>query len=65
METVRAEICKEQGMISGIEYIPYGPSTSFGPTMATQSSPPRVSAPPTGLDKCLFFISLVLDFLAV
>ena len=28
METVRAEICKEEGMISGIEYIPYGPSTS-------------------------------------
>ena len=24
-----------------------------------------VSAPPTGLDDCLFFISLVLDFLAV
>ena len=24
-----------------------------------------LSAPPTGLDECLFFISLVLDFLAV
>ena len=32
-----------------------------------ESSPPwmPVSAPPTGLDKCLFFISLVSDFLAV
>ena len=32
-----------------------------------ESSPPRlpVSAPPTGLDECLFFISFVSDFLAV
>ena len=32
-----------------------------------ESSPPRlpVSAPPTGLDECLFFISLVSDFLAI
>ena len=32
-----------------------------------ESSLPRlpVSAPPTGLDECLFFISLVSDFLAV
>ena len=44
-------------------------STSLGPTMATlhQSSPPwlPISAPPTGLDECLFFISLVSDFLAI
>ena len=42
-------------------------STSLGPTTATESSPPRlpVSAPPTGLDECLFFISLVSDPLAV
>ena len=33
----------------------------------SESSPSRlpVSTPPTGLDECLFFISLVLDFLAV
>ena len=37
------------------------------PPQQFESSPPRlpVSAPPTGLDECLFFISLVLDFLAV
>ena len=29
------------------------------------STPVPVSAPPTGLDECFFFISLVLDFLAV
>ena len=44
-------------------------STSLGPTMATlhQSSPPwlPISAPPTGLDECFFFINLVLDFLAL
>ena len=42
-------------------------SASLVPAMATrvQSTPVPVSAPPTGLDECLFFISLVLDFLAV
>ena len=37
------------------------------PPRQRESSPPRlpVSAPPTGLDDCLFFISLVSDFLAV
>ena len=37
------------------------------PPWQRESSPPRlpVSAPPTGLDECLFFISLVLDFLAI
>ena len=37
------------------------------PPWPRQSSPLRlpVSAPPTGLDECLFFISLVSDFLAV
>ena len=40
---------------------------SLGPTTATRvlSAPVPVSAPPTGLDECLFFISLVSDFLAV
>ena len=42
-------------------------SASLGPAMATRvlSAPVPVSAPPTGLDECLFFISLVLDFLAI
>ena len=37
------------------------------PPRECESSPPRVpiSAPPTGLDECLFFISLVSNFLAV
>ena len=42
-------------------------SASLGPTTATRvlSAPVPVSAPPTGLDECLFFISLVSDPLAV
>ena len=36
-------------------------SASLGPAMATRV----LSAPPIGLDECLFFISLVSDFLAV
>ena len=46
-------------------FIPH--STSLGPAMATRvlSAPVPVSAPPTGLDVCFFFIYLVLDFLAV
>ena len=46
-------------------FVPY--SASLGPAMATRvlSAPVPISAPPTGLDECLFFISLVLDFLAV
>ena len=42
-------------------------STSLGPAMATGVLSARVpvSAPPTGLDECLFFISFVLDFLAI
>ena len=46
-------------------FIPH--SASLGPTTATRvlSAPVPVSAPPTGLDECLFFISLVSDFLAV
>ena len=37
-------------------------SASLGPTTATRvlSTPVPVSAPPTGLDKCFFFISLVV-----
>ena len=46
-------------------FVPH--STSLGPATATRvlSTPVPVSAPPTGLDECLFFISLVSDFLAV
>ena len=40
-------------------FIPH--SASLGPSTTTRV----VSAPPTGLDECLFFISLVSDFLAV
>ena len=37
------------------------------PTLQCESSPPRlpISTPPTGLDECFFFISLVSDFLGV
>ena len=46
-------------------FVPH--SASLGPTTATQvlSTQVPVSAPPTGLDECLFFISLVSDPLAV
>ena len=42
-------------------------SASLFPPGQREPSPPQlpVSAPPTGLDECLFFISLVSDFLAV
>ena len=44
-------------------FVPH--SASLGPTTATRvlSAPVPVSAPPTGLDECLFFISLVSDYL--
>ena len=43
------------------------PSASLGPATAPRvlSAPVPVSAPPTGLDECSFFISLVSDPLAV
>ena len=46
-------------------FVPH--SASLGPATATQvlSAPVPVSAPPTGLDECLFFISLVSNFLAI
>ena len=46
-------------------FVPH--SASLGPATATRVLSARlpVSAPPTGLDECLFFIFLVSDFLAV
>ena len=46
-------------------FVPH--SASLGPTTAKQvlATQVPVSAPPTGLDECLFFISLVSDPLAV
>ena len=46
-------------------FVPH--SASLGPATATRvlSASVPVSIPPTGLDECLFFISLVSDFLAV
>ena len=46
-------------------FVPH--SACLGPAKATRvlSTPVPISGPPTGLDECLFFISLVLDFLAV
>ena len=46
-------------------FVPH--SASLCPAMATRvlSTPVPVSAPPTVLDECLFFISLVSDFLAL
>ena len=53
-----------QGLLPA-PFVPH--STSPGSTMATRvlSTRAAVSTPPTGLDECLFFISLVSDFLAV
>ena len=49
------------------QFLPH--SSSLSPAMPGQceSFPPQlpISAPPTGLDECLFFISLVSDFLAI
>ena len=46
-------------------FIPH--SASLSPARATWvlSAPVPISAPPTGLDECLFFIYLVSDFLTV
>ena len=46
-------------------FVPH--SASLGPATATRvlSALAAISAPPTGLDECLFFISLVSDFLAI
>ena len=60
--------CGAAGSASGQTACPVVPhSASLGPATATRvlSSPVPISTPPTGLDECLFFISLASDFLAV
>ena len=54
--------CGAAGSASGQTACPVYPTLRH-----SQSSRPQlpVSAPPTGLDECLFFISLVSDFLAI
>ena len=61
--------CRATGSASGQTA---SPCSSHSPTVSVppqqhESSPPWLpsSVPPTGLDECLFFISLVSDFLAI
>ena len=57
-----------QGLLGVRLPAPFVPhSASLGPATATGvlSAPVPVSAPPTGLDECLFCISLVSDPVAV
>ena len=57
-----------QGLLVVRLPVPFVPhSASLGPATATRvlSIPVPISAPPTSLGECLFFISLVSDFLAV
>ena len=64
-------ICANVGpqglLVAGLPapFVPH--SASLGPPRQRESSPPwlPVSAPPTGLHVCFFFIYLVSDFLAV
>ena len=54
--------CRATGSASGQTACPFVPHS----TSRVSSTPQLpVSTPPTGLDECLFFISLVSDFLAV
>ena len=65
--------CRAAGSASGQTACPVSPTLcqSWSPVLVLprqrESSPPQLpfSAPPTGLDECLFFISLVSEFLAV
>ena len=61
-------LCENVGVAGSANACPFIPySTSLCPTRATRvlSAPVPVSAPPTGLDVCFFFIYLVSDFLAI
>ena len=63
-------ICENVGpqglLVLGLPALVVPHSASLGPATATRvlSTLVPVSAPPTGLDECLFFISLVSDPLA-
>ena len=46
-------------------FVPHSASLCPATAMRVLSTPVPVSAPPTGLDVCFFFIYLVSDFLAV
>ena len=46
-------------------FVPLSASLRTAKATGVLSAPVPVSAPPTGLDVCFFFIYLVLDFLAV
>ena len=46
-------------------FVPHSASLSPAMAMRVLSALVPVSAPPTSLDECLFFISLVSDFLAI
>ena len=48
-----------------VPFVPHSSSLSPTTAMGVLSARVPVSAPPTGHDECLFFISLVSDFLAV
>ena len=61
---LRASVGPQGLLVVGLP-APFGPhSASLGPTRVLSALVP-VSAPPTGLDVCFFFIYLVSDFLAV
>ena len=63
--------CGAAGSAAGQTACPVSPLSHTPPVSVPpqqcESSLPRlpISAPPTGLDECLFFIYLVLDFLSV
>ena len=60
--------CGVTGSASGRTACPFIPhSASLGPARATRvlSALVPISAPPTGLDECLFFISLVLSLIHI
>ena len=60
--------CGAAGSASGQTACPVRPTlcqSRSAMTTRVLSAPVPVSAPPTGLDVCFFFIYLVLDFLAV
>ena len=60
--------CGAAGSASGQTAGPLGPTlhqSQSHTALRVLSTPVPVSAPHTGLDECLFFISLVSDFLAV